>query len=48
MSGYGTRLPIGVVRFRGEFWRVSGPSTDIENPAQVTPTRHKQPDSESP
>jgi hypothetical protein len=32
MSPPGTELPSGDVRIHGEYWRVSGPSTDVGNP----------------
>ena len=31
-AGYGTGLPNWDVRFRGEYWRVSGPSADVRIP----------------
>jgi uncharacterized protein (DUF1330 family) len=41
-SACGTDFPSGDVRFHGESRRVTGPSSDIGNPALMTPSRSKE------
>jgi len=40
MYALGTRLPIRNVRIQEEYWRVTGPSLDIGNPARMTQLDH--------